>query len=459
MSISHPDPGDLERFLRGELSATESRRVVRHLIGGCLSCRQLAGDLWRPLARAVGATPPSRKDAKPNDYQSAMDRAVRIAREHRAVLAGAREATPALLQELLRDPPVERRAKVERDPRFHLPALCEALLAKRGPATSGRQGTPARPRGNLADRELVELALAVAERLDSKAWGSSIVRDLEARAWAHCGDVAREAGEREEAQRAFRMAHSLSSLGTQDPWNGAELARLEARFELMLGRVESATALGLEAVALYRKLGERGLLAATLWEVGTMAVRAQRVDLAVDAFAEVVDSIEPGSDPARLADALQRLGTLLVETGRGREALGHLWRARSLYERLGSDGEALRVRWMEARATLAVGSAAEGEAALQAVRIHLLESGLGQDAIGVLFDLAELYVRQGRKGDMRRLFGEAILLPYRVRELERGAVAAILILRRAIETESATGDLVAELAKYLAASRSVLRAR
>jgi hypothetical protein len=46
----HPDPGLLERFVRGELSGSsgraECRRIVRHLLAGCPGCSRIARRLW-----------------------------------------------------------------------------------------------------------------------------------------------------------------------------------------------------------------------------------------------------------------------------------------------------------------------------------------------------------------------------------------------------------------------------
>ncbi len=461
MIVSHPDVSILKRFLRGDLTAEDRRSVVRHLIGGCTACRSLAGEFWQAPGganrpRSTRATPKAvmtaTSVAEPAEYQAAIDHAVRAVRDRRPALAEARKRTPELLVELLAVEPEQRLSLAQGDPRFAIPALCAAILALRSAGeTAGASSAPL-----VAPRELADLGLAIAERLDAAKWGTSIVRDLEARAWAHRGDVAREAGSGEEAQRAFRMAHSLYALSSQDPWDWAEISRFEARFELSRGYAEAATALGLEAATLYRKLGERDLLAVTLAEVGPMAVRARRPDLAVSALLEAVELFDPVRESRRLAGCLHWLGALLVRTERARESLGHLWRARSLYERLGEPEEVLRVRWIEARAALALGSLAEGEKALLSVRGHLLVAGLSQDAAGVLLDLSQLYLSQGRMQEMGELF-EEIFLPYRTRDLESGTIGALLMLRRAVETDCATLELVHELANYLAACRPIFR--
>jgi anti-sigma factor RsiW len=46
MPGGHPDPADLERFVRGELGKTERRAVVRHLLTGCPKCVAVTRRSW-----------------------------------------------------------------------------------------------------------------------------------------------------------------------------------------------------------------------------------------------------------------------------------------------------------------------------------------------------------------------------------------------------------------------------
>lgn len=43
---AHPEPDQLERFMRAELPPDERRAVVRHLLTGCPQCRYITGRLW-----------------------------------------------------------------------------------------------------------------------------------------------------------------------------------------------------------------------------------------------------------------------------------------------------------------------------------------------------------------------------------------------------------------------------
>lgn len=42
----HPDPSQLESFVRGGLPRPEARRVVRHLLRGCDECRRVVRQVW-----------------------------------------------------------------------------------------------------------------------------------------------------------------------------------------------------------------------------------------------------------------------------------------------------------------------------------------------------------------------------------------------------------------------------
>ena len=46
MTEDHPDPLLLERFMRNETGAEESRRIVRHLLAGCERCAAVTRRLW-----------------------------------------------------------------------------------------------------------------------------------------------------------------------------------------------------------------------------------------------------------------------------------------------------------------------------------------------------------------------------------------------------------------------------
>jgi len=82
---------------------------------------------------------------------------------------------------------------------------------------------------------------------------------------------------------------------------------------------------------------------------------------------------------------------------------------------------------------------------------HLISLAAGrrrEDAAGAALDLALLAARQGRWDEVRRLAGD--LAPLLAgRDVTQGTLAALLVLRRAVETEQVSISLLAELAGYL----------
>jgi hypothetical protein len=54
----HPEPAELQRFMRGESALAESCAVVRHLMTGCPQCLQVTCSIWRLGEEALGTTLP-----------------------------------------------------------------------------------------------------------------------------------------------------------------------------------------------------------------------------------------------------------------------------------------------------------------------------------------------------------------------------------------------------------------
>jgi hypothetical protein len=59
--MPHPEPQQLERFMRGESPCDECRFIVRHLLTGCPECRVITRRVWEladhPLQRVPSLSP------------------------------------------------------------------------------------------------------------------------------------------------------------------------------------------------------------------------------------------------------------------------------------------------------------------------------------------------------------------------------------------------------------------
>ena len=62
-SQGHPEPVELQRFMRGESALADSCAVVRHLMTCCPQCLQVTRPIWWLGEEALGATLPRRVPA------------------------------------------------------------------------------------------------------------------------------------------------------------------------------------------------------------------------------------------------------------------------------------------------------------------------------------------------------------------------------------------------------------
>jgi tetratricopeptide (TPR) repeat protein len=160
-----------------------------------------------------------------------------------------------------------------------------------------------------------------------------------------------------------------------------------------------------------------------------------------------------GNQEARLLVAAQaNLILCLHDSGQSRAAAALIPEARQLLLEVGKRGDLLRLRWTEGRVLAALKRSAEAEEAFLEVREGFVDDRAAYDAALVCLDLAALYARQGRTGEVRRLVSE--MLPvFRACDVHREALAALIVLEKAAGQELTLG-LVEEVAGFLQQVRS-----
>jgi tetratricopeptide (TPR) repeat protein len=198
----HLDPVLLTDFGRGRLSPQRSRRVVRHLLTDCETCRQ-----------AAAAISPSYREAFARSWQEVERREVELALE--------RAVASSLLKELLTLAPERRWERVAQDARLQTWSLCERLL------DLSRDWGFQNPNRAL---ELSQLGIDLAMRLNPALYGESRVNDLSARAWVMQGNAQRIRADFQEAEASFAQAEGLLKKGTGDPLEKANLLLHKASF-------------------------------------------------------------------------------------------------------------------------------------------------------------------------------------------------------------------------------------
>ncbi|HEX4962465.1 MAG TPA: hypothetical protein VF173_16640 [Thermoanaerobaculia bacterium] len=427
----HPTPGHLSAFGRGRLSRRRSREVVRHLLTDCATCRQAAERI--PC------------------YGEAFHRSWLEVERRQESLALERAAAPELLRELLAQTGERQWEMVAQEPRFQTWTLCELLLdASRD---WGFQ-SPARA------LELSQLGIDVAMRLDPAVYGETRVNDLFARAWVTLGNAQRIRSDFAAAEKSFGQAERLLKQGTGDPLEKAHLLLHRASFLGNQQRFSEAFRLLDRVASIARRCDDAQLHGKALITRGFLLGIAHDPEAAIRYLAAGIRKLDTVSDPRLLVAAHHNLTLYLTESGRYREALGLLENARPLYHQVGDQMSLIRLRWLEGKIAAALGQFLEAEELLKGVRQELIERELGFDTALLSLDLADVYIRQGRSAEMRRLAEEMIPI-FRSRDIHRESLAALLTFQKAAEMESVTLGLIREVSGYLKESRaaSSLRSR
>jgi tetratricopeptide (TPR) repeat protein len=433
---AHPSPADLDRFLRGELTSRQAAPVVAHLLAGCDRCRETMA----PLATVIltpQAEPPRFPAGSLAEYDFPLFRAFANARRLAAALET--ERTEAVRERsLVEVPPPAPLSAGQRAARDR--GRCEAFLAS---CQSLRQSDP---EGMVL---LASLAVTLAERIEAPdAPGVAGLADLRARAWAELGNARRVEGDLAAAEADLGRALRSADQGTGDRALLVHLMDLSASLLVDQRRFSEAFRL-LDAVErIHRAAGDLHAAGRALVSRGTAAGHALQPDEAIRLLGEALRLLDARRDPALVFMTVHNLLMFLVEVGRTGEAARLFAASRPLYAAHNGRLEQLKIRWLEARIAAGLGNDAVAERAYAEVRTGFVAAELPYDAALVSLDLAAVWLRTGRTAEIRDLVDEMVAI-FRVRNIRREAVAALLVLREACERRKATAALLRSVTSEL----------
>ncbi len=328
--------------------------------------------------------------------------------------------------------------------RYRTLGFCDLLLEE------SRQAVFDRPRHAL---DLAVWAAEIGIRLDRALYGEALVHDLLARAWARVGNARRVLGDHGRAETAFRTAHGFLGRGTGDLLVEAEVIDLEASLDSSQRRFGEALALLQRAAAIYRRLNDRQRLGRALISLGTVRGHSGDPGPAIDEIRRGLALIDAAAEPRLVLSAHHNLAVFLNELGHPAEARAMLARHESAYEALADDWARLRRRWLEGRIAHAEGDLGEAERALLETQQGFVDRELGYDAALVGLDLAAIYTAEGRTAEVARLAAGMVAI-FRSCDVDREAVAALTVFRRAAEMEAVTVEMLRDIAAYLKSART-----
>jgi tetratricopeptide (TPR) repeat protein len=299
MAFKHPNDAALLQFVKGELQPEEARRIEAHL-AVCSDCRNRASE-----ASVVERVQLLESWLYPN-YDEAFDRAATGVAERQASLQSDAQNSKDLLAELMREPASVRRQWIAREERFHSLKLCELLRL------CCRESWFSDPTTGL---ELAELAVLVAQHLNPRRYGSSLVEDARALSWAYLGNASRLVSDLPRAERALHQAwiHRLHDEG--DPYSEAELLTLTSSLLNVQNRFNEAIRLTHRAASLYREMRDRHLEGATLIKQGLHLGESGHPREAIGVIQAGLEAIDGQRDPQLLLMGRHNLTYFLAETG------------------------------------------------------------------------------------------------------------------------------------------------
>jgi tetratricopeptide (TPR) repeat protein len=413
------------RFLDHEVSPSEGRAVVRHLVSQCPECLGLVGRIvaeggyWFGKEVAEGLAEHDRVLAS---FDAAVEFTAReprrIAFEHLRGWAHWSALDPLL--------PNERLPAILARKDWHHWGLFRALLDA---------ATWYSSRDSQEAVDIAQLALDIADLLDPAAvGGEAAAKDMRATAYSVLADCRRMASDLEGARTAIAEAWKWSEEGEGDPLDKAEIYSADAAYAATIGEFETAVTILKKALALYRTADDAHLQGRTLIRMGE-ALGYVKPEKALAYIERGLERMNPVREPRLALLAQHALAEFLCAAGRPREALAILDRARPLYREFREDMVQLRLHWLQGRVAHALGSFAEAADILRQAREEFRARDLHRDFLMVSIDLAEAHVAAGEMASALRLLGETTPA-MASRNLHRSALAAWLLFQKALEERS-----------------------
>ena len=449
MTDWHPSADNLERFMLGEMDSGSSRALFCHLLCGCSQCREIAGSFAPGCSRsqsnlADGSRFATSSRGSDDQYARVFENVLpRIWETEVSVLDEAAIA-PALLDELLRHPHERRLLIVTNSQRFQSFALCEAILE------SDQGGGKLQADDSI---EFIDLSIAVASSLPEERYGIELKQDLCAKCYGFLGSAKRIRSDYGGAQEALDKADALLSRGTGDQLLEAKILGFRGALLADRQRFDSAFSALDRAISIYRRLGQRDEEARVQMVKGMHLGRAGYPDRAVKHLRLGLKLVDATENPRLELVGKHNLIDNLYRSGRYHQALALVPETRDLHQRLGGATDLTKFQWLEGLIARESGEVDRAEEIFGRVKQFFLDKGWAHDVALVSLDLSMLLLRQGLAKDLQELASEMLVI-FQGLQINREAIAALVLFQKAVEMERATLGLVRDLAAYLKNSRN-----
>jgi tetratricopeptide (TPR) repeat protein len=378
------------------------------------------------------------------DYDTPIGRACARALDWQRQRDRERKEAEAKIVELLYGGRSSGEPRLPDGPGFWTWGLCEVLLEK---SWSRRHDDPQEM------LHLAELAREAADRLNPEVYGVEVTHDLRSRAWGEYANACRVANDLVKTEWALERALELRGLGTGSELLRARLAELTAGL-LFYQRCFPAALQALDlAYSIHSKSGNLQDAARVLIQRGIYTGRSGDPEEGVRLLAEALLQLGDDGDAKLRFLTLHNILLFQVEQGEFRAANLQLFEMRPLYARHAGAVDLVKLRWIEGRIAAGLGELERAERSFAQVQEDFESKGQVYHGALAGLDLAALWLRQDRTVEVRQMV-QGIIDVFRSRYVAREAIAALLMLREAVDRDRATPDLVTLVAEVIERHRS-----
>jgi hypothetical protein len=400
MLSEHLTGSQTERFLRGELTQTKAKEVLRHLMKGCETCAERLGPQLplvltpqatckevpvkasashydAPIARAL-ASVLSRLPRFRNQEWVRVERGLDLLRSSPRGIAGL---TEDVARELRGWPFVEVLLRLSFEERYRNP---EEML------------------------RLALLAKTAAENLDPEDYPASLIADHEARAWAELGNAHRVSDELDEAEAALDIAEERLRQGTGNLLLLARAVALRASLLNSQCRFSAACELMSGAYELYLKVGDDHLAGRALVSRSIYKDYEGYPQEALRILREGLSLLDRERDPWLATSTTENLLELTVRCGQYREAAEMLMQSGLRHAMEGEPLNLVKLRWVEGEIFAGLKKSARAEEALLEARAGFLAHGQAYNAALVGLDLEAVWQQRGLDAQVKELAADSL---------------------------------------------------
>jgi tetratricopeptide (TPR) repeat protein len=436
----HLGKGEIEDFLAGRLEASNRRRVILHLLGGCSRCQRQLKSLAEPL---LGDEPwAAAEPVAEESYDEALSHASAAAksflgrwRKERAKLQRALsllEQFPAGFE--------DERFPARQAQALHGWPLCEAMLRK---SYEARFSDPKRM------LDLAENAAGVAKyaRPEKYPW-PGFVADLRAKAFAELGNAYRVNDRFSEANTAFEQAQKFLEEGTGDLFLQARVLDLLASLRSAQRRLEEAIALLDQVHDLYMEAGDPHLAGRALISKGISMRHHGYPRESVRLLETGLRLLKEERDPQLVNIGRQALLDALADSGEYRLASRLLLQS-GLREAFAAEPlNLLKLRAVEGKIHAGLCRLTRAERAFNEAREEFLRRGQMYEAAVLGLELASVWLRQGRAAQVQEL-AEEMYETFEDLGVQMEAAKALQFVHEACRLQAVTVSMIERVRTFL----------